>query len=141
MNAVPLIPDTAALQESLAYLPLETYRAGEKVLTAGSRTGRLLFLRDGAVEVVQHGIQIVKESEPGAMFGDISALLDWPHTADVVALETSRFHVADAVTLLTQNSVALLYVASVLARRLYGTDQMLVGLKKASSWNISPLVI
>jgi CRP/FNR family transcriptional regulator, cyclic AMP receptor protein len=141
MNAVPLIPDTAALQESLAYLPLETYQTGERVLTAGSRTGRLLFLKDGAVAIVQQGIQIAKEAEPGAMFGDISALLDWPHTADVVALETSRFHVADAVALLTQDSAALLYVASVLARRLYGTDQMLVGLKKASSWNISPLVI
>ena len=141
MNAVPLIPDTADLQESLAYLPLETYQAGERVLTAGSRTGRLLFLKDGSVGVFQQGIQIAKEAEPGAMFGDISALLDWPHTADVVALETSRFHVADAVSLLTQDSVALLYVASVLARRLYGTDQMLVCLKKASSWNISPLAI
>ena len=141
MNAVPLIPDTADLQESLAYLPLETYQAGERVLTAGSRTGRLLFLKDGSVGVFQQGIQIAKEAEPGAMFGDISALLDWPHTADVVALETSRFHVADAVSLLTQDSVALLYVASILARRLYGTDQMLVCLKKASSWNISPLAI
>jgi CRP/FNR family transcriptional regulator, cyclic AMP receptor protein len=141
MNAVPLIPDTAALQESLAYLPLETYQTGETVLTAGSRTGRLLFLKDGSVAVVQQGIQIAKEAEPGTMFGEISALLDWPHTADVVALETSRFHVAEAAALLTQNSVALLYVASVLARRLYGTDQMLVGLQKASSWNISPLVI
>jgi CRP/FNR family transcriptional regulator, cyclic AMP receptor protein len=141
MNAVPLIPDIAALQESLAYLPLATYQPGETVLTAGSRTGRLLFLKDGAVAVVQQGIQIAKEAEPGTVFGEISALLDWPHTADVVALETTRFHVADAVTLLTQNSIALLYVASVLARRLYGTDQVLVGLKKASSWNISPLVI
>ena len=92
MNAVPLIPDTAALQGTLAYLPLETYQAGETVLAAGSRTGRLLFLKDGAVAVVQQGIQIAKEAEPGTMFGDISALLDWPHTADVVALETSRFH-------------------------------------------------
>jgi len=139
MNAVPLIPDTTALQESLAYLPLETYQTGETVLTAGSRTGRLLFLKDGAVAVVQQGIQIAKEAEPGMVFGEISALLDRPHTADVVALETSRFHVADAGALLAQNSISVLYVAAVLARRLYDTDQAFVGLKKASSWN--PLVI
>ena len=138
MNAVPLIPDTTALQESLAYLPLETYQTGETVLTAGSRTGRLLFLKDGAVAVVQQGIQIAKEAEPGTVFG-VLLLLDWPHTADVVAVETSRFHVADAGALLAQNSVAVLYVAAVLARRLYDTDQAFVGLKKASSWN--PLVI
>ena len=139
MNAVPLIPDTTVLQESLAYLPLATYQTGEMVLTAGSRTGRLLFLKDGAVAVVLQGIQIAKEAEPGTVFGEISALLGRPHTADVVALETSRFHVADAGALLAQNSVAVLYVAAVLARRLYDTDQAFVGLKKASSWN--PLVI
>ena len=48
MNVVPLIPDTTALQESLAYLPLATYQPGETVLAAGSKTGRLLFLKDGS---------------------------------------------------------------------------------------------
>ena len=49
--------------------------------------------------------------EPGAVFGELSALLDQPHTADVRALETSQFHVTDAADLLAQDSVALLYVA------------------------------
>ena len=65
MNVVPLIPDTTALQESLAYLPLATYQPGETVLAAGSKTGRLLFLKDGTVAVVRHGIRIAKETEPG----------------------------------------------------------------------------
>jgi hypothetical protein len=39
-------------------LPLATYRADEVVLAAGSRTGRLLFLKEGAVAVVRHGTQI-----------------------------------------------------------------------------------
>jgi hypothetical protein len=38
---------------------------------------------------------------------------DQPHTADVRALETSQFHVANATTLFEQNPVAVLYVASV----------------------------
>ena len=50
MNIIS-IPDTAALQESLAYLPLATSRPGETVLAAGSKTGRLLFLKDGTVAV------------------------------------------------------------------------------------------
>lgn len=131
MNAVPLLPDTAALQESLAALPLVTYQAGETILAAGSRSGRLLFLRNGVVEVVRQGIRIAKESEPGSVFGEISALLDLPHTANVFALETSRFHVADAAPLLAKDTVALLYVAAVLARRLNGANQALIGLKKA----------
>jgi len=131
MNAVPLIPDTSTLQESLAALPLTTYRAGETILSAGSRTGRLLFLRNGVVAVVRDGIQIAKETEPGSVFGEISALLDRPHTADVYALETSRFHVADAVALLAKDAVTLLHVEAVLVRRLDGANQALIGLKKA----------
>ena len=44
----PLIPDMAVFQRKLATLPLVTYRAGESVLTAGSTTGRLLILKEGA---------------------------------------------------------------------------------------------
>jgi CRP-like cAMP-binding protein len=41
-------------------------------------------------------------AEPGAVFGELSVLLDQPHTADVRALETSQFHIANATTLLAQ---------------------------------------
>jgi CRP/FNR family transcriptional regulator, cyclic AMP receptor protein len=128
MNVLPLIPDPTALHESLAYFPLATYEPGETVLAAGSKTGRLLFLKDGTVAVVRHGIRIAKEIEPGTVFGEMSALLDKPHTANVVALTTARFHVADAKTLLAQDSAALLHVATVLARRLDNTNQALIDL-------------
>jgi CRP/FNR family transcriptional regulator, cyclic AMP receptor protein len=107
-------------------LPLVTYQAGEMVLAAGSKTGRLLFLKKGAVAVVRDGIEIAKVTEPGAVFGEISALLDLPHTADVRALETSQFHAADAGAL--QDRVVLLYVAALLARRLNSANQALVEL-------------
>ncbi|MGA8825060.1 MAG: hypothetical protein WB613_19760 [Pseudolabrys sp.] len=38
-----------------ADLPLATYRADEVVLAAGSTTGRLLFLKEGAVAIVRQG--------------------------------------------------------------------------------------
>ena len=120
---MPLTPDTAAFQKRLAALPLATYQAGETVLTAGSTTGRLLILKEGAVEVVKEGVQIAKVAEPGAVFGELSVLLDKPHTADVRALETSQFHVADAAALLAQDPTALLYVAAILAQRLDGANQ------------------
>ena len=62
-------------------------------------------------------------AEPGAVFGELSVLLDQPHTADVRALETSQFHIANATTLLAQNPNAVLYIATVLAHRLHGADQ------------------
>jgi CRP/FNR family cyclic AMP-dependent transcriptional regulator len=126
---MPLIPDTGVFLRRLAALPLTTYQHGETVLAAGSKTGRLLVLRKGAVAIIKEGIEVAKVTEPGAVLGELSALLDQPHTADVRALETSQFHVADAVALLTQDPVALLYVAAALARRLDGANQALIGLK------------
>jgi len=136
-----LIPDTAVFQKRLAALPLATYQAGETVFAAGSKTGRLLILRKGAVAIVKEAVEIAKVAEPGAVFGELSALLDQPHTADVRTLETSQFHVADAASLLGQDPIALLYVAVVLARRLDGANQALIELKSQVQAGQPPSVI
>lgn len=126
---MPLTPDIAVFQKTIAALPLATYQAGETVIAAGSTTGRLLILKEGAVEVVKEGVQIAKVAEPGAVFGELSVLLDQPHTADLRALETSRFHVAEAADLLVRDPIALLYVAAVLARRLDGANRAIIELR------------
>ena len=121
---IPLISDIARFQRKLASFPLATYQAGECVLAAGSSTGRLLILKAGVVEVVKEGVQIAKVSEPGAV------LLGQPHTADIRALEASQFHVADGPTLLRIDPIGLLYVATVLAKRLESANQTLLELKR-----------
>jgi CRP-like cAMP-binding protein len=113
-------------QKSLTALPLKTYQAGETVLANGSRTNELLILKNGGVAVVRQGIEVARVTDPGAVFGEISALLDCPHTADVRALTTSQFHVAHPAAL--QDPAALFYVAAILARRLDRTNQALVEL-------------
>ena len=91
------IPDAATIQKILAMLPVSTYEPGEMVITAGETAGKLLFLRQGLVEVVKAGRQIARISEPGAVIGELAVLLHHPfHTADVRALERSEFNVADA---------------------------------------------
>jgi CRP-like cAMP-binding protein len=120
----------AELEKKLALLPLATYQAGETVLAAASTTGRLLILKKGAVEVIKDGVEIARVAEPGAVFGELSVLLDQPHTADVRALEASQFHVADAATLLRIEPFALFYVATVLAQRLDGANKAVVELKQ-----------
>ena len=64
------------------------------------------------------------------MFGELSALLDQPHTADVRALEASQFHIADAATTLRVDPIALLSVATVRAQRLDRANRGLLELKR-----------
>jgi CRP/FNR family transcriptional regulator, cyclic AMP receptor protein len=127
---MPLVPNAAVFQQRLAGLPIAKYQAGESVLSAGSTDGRLLVLRSGEVEVLKDGVQIAKVSAPGAVFGELAVLLDQPHTADVRALEQSEFHVADAPTLLANDSIVTLYVAAVLARRLNSANRAVLDLKR-----------
>jgi CRP/FNR family cyclic AMP-dependent transcriptional regulator len=125
-----LISDLAAFKKSLDSLPILTFEPGESVLAAGSTTGQLLILRRGVVEVVRDGLQIAEVSEPGAVFGELSIILDKPHTADVRALERSEFHVAKASSLLTENVAALFYVSAILARRLDTANEVIVEIKQ-----------
>src|SRR6516225_3897120 len=127
---MPLIPDKAAFQSSLASLPLVTYQPGETVIVDGSKTDRLLILKKGNVAIVKEDTEIAKVAEPGAVFGELSVLLDQPHTADVHALEASQFHVADAAAMLRVDPIALLYVATVLAQRLDSANRGLLELKR-----------
>ena len=106
-----LVQDAAAFLKKLAGLSVTRHQAGENVLTSGSKTGKLLVLRSGSVEVVKDGEQIAKVSAPGTVFGELAVLLDQAHSADVRTLEQSDFYVANAETLLAYDPTVALYVA------------------------------
>jgi CRP-like cAMP-binding protein len=128
-GVTPFIPGRTIFPKSVAALPVVTYQAGETVIADGSRTGRLLILGKGAVAIVKEDTEIAQVAEPGAVFGELSLLLDKPHTAEVRALVTSRFHVANATTLFAQDPIAVFYVATTLAHRLDAANHALIQLK------------
>jgi len=118
----------AAFFRRLSSLPVETYESGQVVLAAGSTTGRLLILKEGEVAIIKDGSEIAKVAEPGAVFGEMSILLDQPHNAEVRATTSSQFHIAPAA-MLVQHPPLLYYVANILAQRLDSADQVLAELK------------
>jgi CRP-like cAMP-binding protein len=117
-------------QEVLAKLadyPLRVFEEGDVVLSEGSRTGRLLFLKLGAVDIMVDDIEVVRSDEPGAVFGDVALLLDQQHRADVRAVQPSSFFVIDhAERFLEAEPAVLLYIAKVLARRLDAVNHLLI---------------
>jgi CRP/FNR family cyclic AMP-dependent transcriptional regulator len=136
-----LIPDFATLETRLAGLPVVKHQAQEVVLTAGSKTGSLFFLRSGTVEVTRDGVQIASVNAPGSVFGEQAVLLDQPHTADVRALENSEFYVADAPSILAADPTVALYVTAILARRLDAANRWLVAVKRQVEAGEPPSVI
>ena len=118
----PLNSEEPTSQNSIAALPLVTYQAGETVIADGSRTARVLILKKGAVAIIKEDTEIAKVTEPGAVFGEFSVLLDQPNKVDVRTLETSQFHVADAAVL-KQNPIAR-HITMVLARQLDNANDL-----------------
>jgi len=111
-------------------LPLRSYEVGEVVLAAGSTTGQLLFLKEGAVAVYVQGVRIAVEDDPGTVFGELSLLLECPHLADIRALTPSQFYVGNPA-MLGYNARALFYVAIELAKRLRRSDDAVVSLLRS----------
>lgn len=112
----------------VALLPVATYRAGETVFANGTKSGQLLVLKKGKVVVLKDAVEVARVEQPGAVFGELSALLDQPHTADVRAVEDSQFSVADG-ELLDKEPIAMRYVANILALRIIDANKNFVELK------------
>jgi CRP-like cAMP-binding protein len=122
---MPVSLDT--FEKMLTVLPVAAYRADQPILSQSTKTGKLLILKKGAVVVIKDAVELATVNEPGAVFGEVSALLDQPHTADIRTVEDSEFYVADAA-LSIKHPVILLHVAKVLARRIVEANQTLLEL-------------
>jgi CRP/FNR family cyclic AMP-dependent transcriptional regulator len=107
------------------------FAPGAVLLREGERSGRLLVLAEGTLEVYRGEVEVALVSEPGAVFGEMAALLDQPHTASVRAVTAARVHVIDdAAQFLRAHPDSLLPIATLLARRLQSATTYLVNLKQ-----------
>lgn len=120
----------ATLLELCAGLPRKHVAAGEILLEEGTRTGLLFLLESGKLEVVKGELRVAVLSHPGAVVGEMSALLNQPHTATVRSLVPSQLRVAaDPAAFLAAHPDACLAVARMLAQRLDSLTRYLVDLK------------
>jgi CRP-like cAMP-binding protein len=93
--------------------------AGTAIIHEGGKTGRLFVLIDGRLEVIRGGSVVAVLSEPGAVTGEMSLLLDRPHTATVRAASDSLiYEFENAAVLLGAQPALSLLIARLLAQRL-----------------------
>jgi CRP/FNR family cyclic AMP-dependent transcriptional regulator len=111
-------------------LPEKTLGPGETMLGEGKKEGVLYILIEGEVEVLKGDFQVNTVSEPGAIFGEMSVLLDMPHMATVKTLTACRAHVVERASEFLQSHTDISYeLARMLAQRLHGITTYLVDLK------------
>ena len=105
--------------------------AGSEVLHEGARTGHLYVLIEGRLEVVKGDTVVATLTEPGAVAGEMSVLLDMPHTATVRAAQDSViYEIDDAASFLRTQPAMALIVARMLAQRLNVATTYLADLKR-----------
>lgn len=114
-----------------ASYPVEAKQPGDVLLEEGHRVGVLYILESGQVDILKQEQHINTVAQPGAVFGEISLLLDQAHMATVRVTQPSRFRVIhDPFEFLRRQPEAALHLASLLARRLNAVTTYLVDLKK-----------
>lgn len=96
----------------------------------GTRSGVLYLLESGKLEVLKGELRVAVLSHPGAVVGEMSVLLNQPHTATVRSLVPSQLRVAaDPAAFLGTHPDACFAVARMLAQRLDSLTRYLVDLK------------
>jgi CRP-like cAMP-binding protein len=127
---ISAIPETSILEQCRG-LPERRFEAGSVLLTEGETTGLLIVLAEGEVEIVKGGYRINTVAEPGAIFGEISLLLEKPHMATVRATGPVRAYVAEGgASFLRAHPEIATELSRLLAQRLHGLSTYLVDLKR-----------
>jgi CRP/FNR family cyclic AMP-dependent transcriptional regulator len=121
----------SAMLQLIAGHKVQDFAPGEIVLEQGGTSGHLLVLIKGEVEILRDDVRVAKASAPGAVFGEMSVLLESPFTATVRALKPSSFAIIENPRqFLGSSADASLHVAKLLATRLDTLNKYLVDVKQ-----------
>ena len=95
------------------------------------RPAHLYILAEGRIEVLRGSTQVAVVSEPGSVFGEMSVLLNTPHTATVRALSpVTVYAYANAAGFMRSDPQIAFVIARLLAQRLNLATTYLADLKR-----------
>ncbi|MDB5538613.1 MAG: hypothetical protein JWQ89_340 [Devosia sp.] len=125
------------------WLRFDYFPAGAELIAQGGNAGgSLMVLKEGEVEVLRDGEFVSTIKQPGAIFGEMSVLLDRPHSATVRAVTDVQLYViSDALNVLEAHPSWLLQIARLLAQRVNATTAQLVALKSRDDEDEDVLVL
>ena len=121
-------------ENSQPWLRYDWFPAGHELIRQGGRSGSLFVLKTGEMEVIRDGKFVSAVNRPGAIFGEMSVLLDQPHSATVRAVtDVEVYVIADALKVLESHPSWTLQIARLLAQRVNATTALLMDSQRESS--------
>ncbi len=119
-----------AVLKECDHLPDGTFAPGDVLIREGERRGAIYVLIDGTVAVVKGDVRVARVRTPGALFGEMSILLDIPASATVLAeTAVTAKVVTDGQGFLASTPVVALHAARILAQRLHDSTTYLADMK------------
>ncbi|KZD21512.1 Crp/Fnr family transcriptional regulator [Tardiphaga robiniae] len=105
--------------------------AGDTIIREGQTSGHLFVLIEGQLDIVKGDTVVASLTEPGAVVGEMSVLLEQPHTATVrAATDTSVYEFENANDFLRDHPTVALMIARLLAQRLNVATSYLADIKQ-----------
>ena len=118
------------LLEQCAGLPVQVMAAGDVLIQEGLRPDNMLVLISGSANIERDGVAFARVDTPGAVFGEMSVVLDQVATATVRASsDVEVYAIAEPLQFLRDKPGAALAVLRVTAARLDGMTKYLVDVK------------
>ena len=110
---------------------VESVAAGAVLIAEGTHPEQMLVLVTGEVVIEHDGVPFARIDTPGAVFGEMSAVLGRPASATVRAVGSVQVRVvSDPLGFLTERPGAALAVLRTTASRLDGLTRYLVDVKR-----------
>lgn len=114
-----------------ADLPVRTLEPGEVLISQGDAPGPLYVLESGSLTIEHGGTAFATVDMPGAIFGEMSAVLGQPATATARAAEACQLRVAeDPHAFFTERPGAALAALRIAASRLDNLTSYLADVKR-----------
>lgn len=119
--------------EAALGLPVVTLEPGGVLFKEGERSGKLYILKSGDLEVVRDGSAVAAFADSGVVVGEMSALLDEPHSATIRSRKGAEIYVVDDPSaFLDRHPAVAREIARTLAQRLSKTTALLVEMRQRS---------
>ena len=130
----PIMGPVDDLLALCADLPREQVAAGDVLIAEGAPPGAMFVLVSGTVVVERDGTAFARVDFPGAVFGEMSWVLDRPATARAAG-DVVVHRVSDPARFFRERPEAALGVLRMTAARLDGLTQYLVDVKRQFAGN------